>query len=51
MTFGDKGDHFIVIDGPQEADNYTWWHITDPETPRATGGLPPIISMSPPSSR
>ncbi len=37
VTNGNKGDRFTVIDGPQEANNYTWWHITDPEDPSRDG--------------
>ncbi len=29
LTTAVNGDRFTVIDGPKEADNYTWWKIRD----------------------
>ncbi|MCC6804168.1 MAG: SH3 domain-containing protein [Anaerolineae bacterium] len=37
VTFGNNGDRFTVVDGPQQASNLTWWQITDPDDPARTG--------------
>jgi hypothetical protein len=31
------GERFTVVDGPQQASNLTWWHITDPDDPERDG--------------
>lgn len=37
VTFGNDGDRFTVVEGPQQASNLTWWHITDPDDPARDG--------------
>lgn len=37
VTFGNNGDRFTVVEGPEQASNLTWWHITDPDDPTRDG--------------
>lgn len=37
VTFGSVGDRFTVVEGPEQASNLTWWHITDPDDPERDG--------------
>jgi hypothetical protein len=37
ITTAVDGDRFTVIDGPKQADNYTWWKIRDTADPTREG--------------
>lgn len=37
VTTAVNGDRFTVIDGPKDADNYTWWKIQDTADPTREG--------------
>jgi hypothetical protein len=32
-----EGETLLVVSGPQEADNYTWWFVRDEATPEREG--------------
>jgi hypothetical protein len=36
-TFASEGDRFVVIAGPEQASNLTWWQIQDPDDPSIVG--------------
>lgn len=34
---GQENEVFLVIDGPEQADGYTWWHLEAPDDPTRNG--------------
>jgi len=45
---GKESETFIVKDGPQQADGYTWWYIVSPESTRAGWAAANFLAVVPP---
>ncbi|MEP7290775.1 MAG: SH3 domain-containing protein [Chloroflexota bacterium] len=37
VTFANQGDRFVVIGGPEQASNLTWWQVQDPDDASIVG--------------
>jgi hypothetical protein len=35
-----EGDEFVIVDGPQTQDAFTWWQVQDPNDSNRTGWAP-----------